>query len=90
MDTEARIAKLESIITKLERKLKPTNEVAPILAKILPLIVKNLPLILKLMPQLTELLKTDQINDNSEKIKKIEDFTKLGEEIIDMLSNFGK
>ena len=42
------------------------------------------------MPQLVKLLQTDQINDNSEKIKKIEEFTKMGEDIVKMFSSFGK
>ena len=37
-----------------------------------------------------EILKTDQITDQYEKVKKIDEFNKLGEEIIEMLNTFGK
>ena len=82
-----RVARLERLCS--ERK-HPMNEGGPLLAKVLPVIVKNLPLLLDLMPQLAELLNSDQINDNSDKVEKIEEFTKLGKEIVDMLNSFGK
>lgn len=89
-----RILALEKRISKIEKKCnekrKPINEVSQILAKVLPLIVKNLPLILNLLPKLVEILKTDQVNDNTENIDKIEKFTELGKEVIEMINNISK
>jgi len=85
-----RLESLEKRLVKLEKKyginLKPTNEIAPILAKIIPMIIKNLPLILKALPTLVDALKTDQINDNSEKIDKINKFVEIGTEIVNMFN----
>ena len=84
---ESRISKLEDILNK-SSKIK--NEASPIVAKVLPLIVKNLPILLDLIPQLMTALETDQINDNTEFIHKLQDFTELGEDIVETLNRFGK
>ena len=89
MNIYDRITKLEYYITKLEHKNHMKSEAA-LLNNVLPLIVKNLPTILKLITQFSELLKTDQINDNSELVDKIDKFSKLGQEIITAISGFGK
>ena len=81
---EERIARLERAVN--ERR-KPTNEVAPIVAKIAPLILKNLPLILSMLPDFIDALKSDQLNDNSENIKTLQQFGELGKKVGEMFSN---
>ena len=84
---EERIARLERLC---ERTRKPMNEAGLLIDTVLATITKNLPLMIDTLDKFNEILKTDQITDQSEKIKKIEEFTKLGEEIIEMLNTFNK
>ena len=66
------------------------NEAGLLIENLLTTITKNLPLMLDTLNKFNEILKTDQITDQSEKVKKIDEFNKLGEEIIEMLNTFGK
>ena len=66
------------------------NEAGLLIDSLLATIAKNLPLMLDTLNKFNEILKTDQITDQSEKVKKIDEFNKLGEEIIEMLNTFGK
>ena len=66
------------------------NEAGLLIDNLLTTITKNLPLMLDTLNKFNEILKTDQITDHSEKVKKIDEFNKLGEEIIEMLNTFGK
>ena len=66
------------------------NEAGLLINNLLTTITKNLPLMLDTLNKFNEILKTDQITDQSEKVKKIDEFNKLGEEIIEMLNTFGK
>lgn len=66
------------------------NEAGLLIDNLLTTITKNLPLMLDTLNKFNEILKTDQITDQSEKVKKIDEFNKLGEEIIEMLNTFGK
>lgn len=66
------------------------NEAGLLIDNLLTTITKNLPLTLDTLNKFNEILKTDQITDQSEKVKKIDEFNKLGEEIIEMLNTFGK
>ena len=84
---EERISRLERLC---KRTRKPINEAGLLIDTVLATITKNLPLMLDTLDKFNEILKTDQITDQSEKVKKIEEFTKLGEEIIEMLNTFNK
>lgn len=66
------------------------NEAGLLIDNLTATIAKNLPLMLDTLNKFNEILKTDQITDQSEKVKKIDEFNKLGEEIIEMLNTFGK
>lgn len=84
---EERIARLERLCNK---SIKQMNEAGLLIDNLLTTITKNLPLMLDTLNKFNEILKTDQITDQSEKVKKIDEFNKLGEEIIEMLNTFGK
>lgn len=84
---EERIARLEILCNK---SIKQMNEAGLLIDNLLTTITKNLPLMLDTLNKFNEILKTDQITDQSEKVKKIDEFNKLGEEIIEMLNTFGK
>lgn len=66
------------------------NEAELLIDSLIATIAKNLPLMLDTLDKLNEILKTDQITDPYEKVKKIDEFNKLSEEIIEMLNTFGK
>lgn len=63
------------------------NEVAPAVASAAQLIIKNLPLVLKALTLFIDALKSDQINDNSEKIDLLTKFGELGEQISNMFKD---
>ena len=84
---EERIARLERLCNK---SIKQMNEAGLLIDNLLTTITKNLPLMLDTLNKFNEILKADQITDQSEKVKKIDEFNKLGEEIIEMLNTFGK
>ena len=84
---EERIARLERLCDKSKKQM---NEAGLLIDSLLATITKNLPLMLDTLSKFNEILKTDQITDQSEKVKKIDEFNKLGEEIIEMLNTFGK
>ena len=84
---EERIARLERLCNK---SIKQMNEAGLLIDNLLTTITKNLPLMIDTLNKFNEILKTDQITDQSEKVKKIDEFNKLGEEIIEMLNTFGK
>ena len=85
---------LEEHIVRLERlcnkSIKRMNEAWLLIDSVLATITKNLPLMLDTLNKFNEILKTDQITDQSEKVKKIDEFNKLGEDIIEMINTFGK
>ena len=76
---EEHIARLERLRNK---SIKQMNEDRLLIDNLLTTITKNLPLILDTLNKFNEILKTDQITYQSEKVKKIDEFNKLGEEII--------
>lgn len=78
---------LEERVDLIERKLKPTNEASALLAKVVPLVIKNLPLILNVLPSLITAFKSDQLNDNTEKIDTLEKFAEIGKEVIAMFDD---
>ena len=80
-------ARLERLCNKSKKQM---NEAGLLIDSLLITITKNLPLMLDTLNKFNEILKTDQITDQSEKVKKIDEFNKLGEEIIEMLNTFGK
>ena len=84
---EERIARLERLCNK---SIKQMNEAGLLIDNLLTTITKNLPLTLDTLNKFNEILKADQITDQSEKVKKTDEFNKLGEEIIEMLNTFGK
>ena len=84
---------LEERVARLERKLKPVNEVGPLLAKVLPLITKYLPLILNALPALIDAISNDQLNDekvNAEKAETLKKFAEVGQEVVKMFSGENK
>lgn len=87
LQLEKRIARLENIYFK---NRKPTNEASPIMAKVIPVILNNLPAILKLLPDFIEALKSDQVNDNTDKIEMLTKFGELGEQVGKMFSDMNK
>ena len=81
---------LEERISRIEKKLnekKVTNEVAPIIAKAVPMIVKNLPLILNMIPEIVAVLESDQLNDNSDKVELLNQFSEIAQKVSEMFSN---
>ena len=84
---EERIARLERLCNKSRKQM---NEAGLLIDSLIATIAKNLPLMLDTLDKFNEILKTDQITDQSEKVKKIDEFSELGEEIIEMLNTFGK
>lgn len=81
---------LEERIARLERAVdrrKPTNEVAPIIAKAAPIILKNLPLILSVLPDFIKALDGDTMNDNSDKIEILTQFGELGQKVGEMFKD---
>lgn len=84
---EERISRLERLYDK---SIKQMNEAGLLIDNLLTTITKNLPIMLYTLNKFNEILKTDLLFDQSEKVKKIDEFNKLGEEIIEMLNTFGK
>ena len=66
------------------------NEAGLLIDSLLATITKNLPLMLDILNKFNEILKTDLLFDQSEKVKKTDEFNKLYEEIIEMLNTFDK
>lgn len=66
------------------------NKAGLLIDSLIATIAKNIPLMLDTLYKFNEILKTYQITDQSEKVKKIDEPNKLGEEIIEMLNTFGK
>lgn len=84
---EERLDRIEKALANKNEEKKPTNEIAPIIAKAIPMIVKNLPMILSVLPDLTKALESDQVNDNSDKVDMLNQFSELGQKVADMFKN---
>lgn len=85
-DIESRIAKLESILTEKENRLKPTNEIAPATVAVGRVILKNLPLIIETVMKLKDAY-DNSMEDHSEESDTIQQFAELGNKIIEMTKN---
>ena len=72
------------------KSIKRMNEAGLLIDSLLATITKNLPLMLDILNKFNEILKTDLLFDQSEKVKKTDEFNKLYEEIIEMLNTFDK
>lgn len=87
LQLEKRIARLENMYLK---NRKQTNEASPVMAKVIPVVLNNLPAILKMLPEFIEALKSDQVNDNKDKIEVLTKFGELGERVGEMFSEMNK